>query len=181
MSVRIKETKSYLNHLWFNQIPLYQSISTQITYLKCTKSNVYLMELDKILYHKYNLIYSKVWHFWSLRETFIIRNENIGQLVFRNRFHPWNPPDFTPEIHQISWNRQISPEIRRISWMWAFGWWSSIGLSFERPIKAVIYQTVELNFSGVRYRLGMNMIDPETSKYLLLHFNFISGKLPLFW
>ena len=24
-------------------------------------------------------------------------------------------------------------EIRRISWMWAFGWWSSIGLSFERP------------------------------------------------
>ena len=26
-------------------------------------------------------------------------------------------------------------EIRWISWMWAFAWWSSIGLSFERPIK----------------------------------------------
>ena len=33
-------------------------------------------------------------------------------------------------FHKI---RQISREIRRISWMWAFGWWSSVGLSFERP------------------------------------------------
>ena len=49
-------------------------------------------------------------------------------------FHGWNPPDFTDfmksagfhEIHRIS----------RISWMWAFGWWSSIGLSIERPIIA---------------------------------------------
>ena len=38
---------------------------------------------------------------------------------------PWNLPDFT-------WNPH---EIRRISKLWAFAWWSSIGLSFfERPI-----------------------------------------------
>ena len=55
-------------------------------------------------------------------------------------FHGWNPPDFTDftdftgEIHRISrisWNPY---EIRRISWTWAFGWWSSIGLSIERPM-----------------------------------------------
>ena len=55
----------------------------------------------------------------------------------------WNLPDFTGEIRQISWIswnlyeiRWISwnpYEIRRISWTWAFGWWSSIGLSIERP------------------------------------------------
>ena len=73
----------------------------------------------------------------------------------------WNPLDFMDfmvksarfhEIHRISWiswNPPISwwnlldfmvksagfHEIRRISWTWAFGWWSSIGLSIERPIK----------------------------------------------
>ena len=75
------------------------------------------------------------------------------QLVFRN--HVWNPADLdpldfmksvrnlldftwnpyeicqiSPEIRRISWNPY---EIRRISWMWAFAWWSSVGLSFERP------------------------------------------------
>ena len=29
-------------------------------------------------------------------------------------------------------------EICRISWMWAFTWWSSIGLSFERPISCLL-------------------------------------------
>ena len=75
------------------------------------------------------------------------------QLVFRNhvwksgRFHLksiWNLPDFTwnrYEICWISWNpyeiRQISwnpYEIHRISMNVSFcAWWSSIGLSFERP------------------------------------------------
>ena len=36
-------------------------------------------------------------------------------------------------FHEIC---QISPEIRRISKLWAFVWWPSIGLSFfERPMK----------------------------------------------
>ena len=83
-------------------------------------------------------------------QTFKNRAYHSWQLVFRN------PADFTPEIRRIScvksgrfhlksiwnlpdftWNPykicQISPEIRRISWMWAFAWWSSVGLSFERP------------------------------------------------
>ena len=32
-------------------------------------------------------------------------------------------------------------EIRRISWMWAFAWWSSIGLSFERPNSTLFLQS----------------------------------------
>ena len=35
-------------------------------------------------------------------------------------------------FHEICW-------ISRISWMWAFGWWSSIGLSIERPISECFY------------------------------------------
>ena len=34
-------------------------------------------------------------------------------------------------FHEI---HQISCEIHRISKIWAFAWWSSVGLSFERPI-----------------------------------------------
>ena len=45
-------------------------------------------------------------------------------MVKSARFQWWNPPDFNGEIHQIS----------RISKLWAFAWWSSIGLLiFERP------------------------------------------------
>ena len=61
----------------------------------------------------------------------------------------WNPPDFMVkstrfhgEIRQISWwnppdfmvKSARFHEIHQISWTWAFGWWSSIGLSIERPI-----------------------------------------------
>ena len=69
------------------------------------------------------------------------------------RFHLWNPPKIikasvsakTLQFDEcrvdagwglwprISWNPH---EIRRISKLWAFAWWSSIGLSFfERPIR----------------------------------------------
>ena len=65
------------------------------------------------------------------------RNKNIGlnhswQLVFRN------PADFTREIWlDFTWN---PPNFMK-SRMWAFAWWSSIGLSFERPIKRVVIET----------------------------------------
>ena len=75
----------------------------------------------------------------------------------------WNPPDFTWNPHKTC---QISPEIctksggfhlksarfheiRRNSWMWAFGWSPSIGLSFERPTSKSTYHTTGLSFSGL--------------------------------
>ena len=68
----------------------------------------------------------------------------------------WNLADFTWNLHKIrmkssrfhlksaGFHLKSSrfhlksagfPEIHRISWMWAFGWSPSIGLSFERPIR----------------------------------------------
>ena len=55
-------------------------------------------------------------------------------MVKSTRFHGeicqiswWNPPDFMVKSARFH-------EICQISWMWAFGWWSSIGLSIKRPI-----------------------------------------------
>ena len=42
-------------------------------------------------------------------------------------------------------------EIRQISWMWAFAWWSSIGLSIERPIRWYMILTVAKHWYVVRY------------------------------
>ena len=72
--------------------------------------------------------------FWLNEETLGLPFLAIGlsksagfQQVKSDRFQQvksvWNPADFR-------WNPH---EILRISWMWAFAWWSSIGLSFERP------------------------------------------------
>ena len=46
----------------------------------------------------------------------------------------WNLPDFMKSVRNLADFTRNPYEIRRISWMWAFAWWSSIGLSFERPI-----------------------------------------------
>ena len=74
--------------------------------------------------------------------------------IWRISWNPWNPVDFRWNPVDFRWNQMfqksdadvsaktllilqglgwISPEIRRISWTWAIGWWSSIGLSIERP------------------------------------------------
>ena len=44
----------------------------------------------------------------------------------------WNLPDFTKSA-RFHVKSAGFHEIRRISWIWAFGWSPSIGLSFERP------------------------------------------------
>ena len=50
----------------------------------------------------------------------------------------------SPEICRISGEKSPdSGKIRRILWMWAFGWWSSIGLSFERPNKEIKRAVIE--------------------------------------
>ena len=120
--------------------------------------------------HRVKYIKHRAYHSW--------------QLVFRN------PADFMCEIWRISWNlykicmksagfhlksgrfHEIHMksagfhEIRRISWMWAFAWWSSIGLSFQRPIikctgwgiglwfiaKTLIYCTQKQWFLNVTFR-----------------------------
>ena len=71
-----------------------------------------------------------------------------NQVVKHWAYHSWqlvfrNPADFS------RWNPY---KIRRISWMWAFGWSPSIGLSFERPITCLfadIYQVLILPSSSL--------------------------------
>ena len=68
------------------------------------------------------------WISWNLLD-FMVKSTGFHEIC---RISWWNLPDFMKstgfhgfhEIHRISW----------ISWMWAFAWWSSIGLSIERPI-----------------------------------------------
>ena len=64
---------------------------------------------------------------------------NIWFHLKSTRFHGWNLPDFMDFMKsaRISWWNppDFMVKICRISWTWAFGWWSSIGLSIERPIR----------------------------------------------
>ena len=63
--------------------------------------------------------------------------------VKSSRFHPWNLADFTHEIHIKSAGFHLKsvrnpPDFMKSAGfhgMWAFAWWSSIGLSFERPTR----------------------------------------------
>ena len=88
-------------------------------------------------------------HTWNLYEIHQISPEIAGFHLKSARFHEihmksagfhlksiWNLPDFTwnPLDFMKSTKSTRFHEIRQISWMWAFAWWSSIGLSFERPI-----------------------------------------------
>ena len=58
-------------------------------------------------------------------------------------------------------------EIRRISWMWAFGWWSSIGLSIERPIITRISSDVSVVSAGSFHSSSWNF-------RVYLTYNFIA-------
>ena len=64
------------------------------------------------------------------------------------RFQGWNPPDFKVEI-------------RRISWTWAFGWWSSIGLSIERPINGA-FNLFKYVWGSLNHERLINLCCPTT-------------------
>ena len=58
----------------------------------------------------------------------------------------WNPLDFTMKIH-------------RISWMWAFAWWSSIGLSiFERPTRRNLRATLAILIGFFPYSIIFHLV-----------------------
>ena len=73
----------------------------------------------------------------------------------------WNPADFRFHLKSVrnppdfTWNPY---EIRRISWMWAFAWWSSIGLSFERPERQTCKTFTYLLSWAVKTRLDAEWI-----------------------
>ena len=75
-------------------------------------------------------LHSSNWRVFAETLAFIIlggfHRWYLGEIRRISRIS-WNPPDF--RVKSV-WNPY---EIRRISWTWAFGWWSSIGLSIERP------------------------------------------------
>ena len=86
----------------------------------------------------------------------------------------WNLPDFMDfmkstrfhgEICQISWwnlpdfmvKSARFHEIRQISWTWAFGWWSSIGLSIGRPIIGLQFLARGLLISHEIHQISWNL------------------------
>ena len=60
------------------------------------------------------------------------------------------PSMHPPKLKSFCWNIWFYKvlggfhEIHWILWMWAFAWWSSIGLSFERPIKLLRWHILQL-------------------------------------
>ena len=73
----------------------------------------------------------------------------------------WNPVDFTREIRTKS---------AGFHGMWAFAWWSSIGLSFERPNKSL----VSINFQD------QNSPRKTTKTVVILYVRVKSGTCSLF-
>ena len=53
----------------------------------------------------------------------------LGEIRRISRISWWNPPDFMKSV----WNPPDFMKSAGFHGMWAFAWWSSIGLSFERP------------------------------------------------
>ena len=122
-------------------------------------SNIFIMSSWGNLHNKYCYGCRSHWSRYTyMLIHFKIKNKSTntgltipGNWSFEIRRISWSPHEIwriSGEIHTKSggfqvkstWNPPISPEIRRISWMWAFGWSPSIGLSFERPIKKVLLQ-----------------------------------------
>ena len=80
-------------------------------------------------------VFNKNYSVWWMQE----RGYDLGfhEIWGHSPLHA--PP---PKLKSFCWNiwfykvlGGFSPEICRISWMWAFAWWSSIGLSIERPTR----------------------------------------------
>ena len=115
--------------------------------------------MDSLGRHDWTDVKTSFYTDWSFDRKTLLDDGAKAQKLKHRAYHSWqlafqNPADFICEIRQISpeihtknlpdfmksirnpadftWNPY---EIHQISWMWAFAWWSSIGLSFERPIR----------------------------------------------
>ena len=120
--------------------------------------------------------------YWIHQSNVIKRQltkKNIGLTIPGNclsksgGFHPWNPY----EIWRISpvksvWNPPDFMKSAGFHRMWAFAWWSSIGLSFERP-KNRRNQSVHFKFGidGIAYIISnMHQVQRETAMYCYIYY-----------